>query len=116
MSAYRVLLMSAIIGLFGFLTGAVLFSQREAQRRVPEVVKARQFQLVDTEGRVRAELGLPFGEPTLFLYDKEGRPRAWLTLERDGNPRIMFVDKDDQSLWQAPPVAPAPPAQSNPNP
>ncbi len=109
MKAYRGLMLMMIVGLFGFLTGAVLFSQREAQRRVPETLKARQFQLVDSEGNVRAELGLPFGEPTLFLYDRTGKPRAWITLERDGNPRIMFVDKDDQAVWQAPPI-PATPA------
>lgn len=108
MKAYRGLMLMAIVGLFGFLTGAVLFSQREAQRRVPETLKARQFQLVDSEGNVRAELGLPFGEPTLFLYDRSGKPRAWMTLERDGTPRIMFVDKDDQVIWQTTPTAPTP--------
>ncbi|MEN3002488.1 MAG: hypothetical protein ABDI19_11690 [Armatimonadota bacterium] len=99
------LVLVGIIGLFGFLSGVVWMKpSREAQRkpRVQESVVAREFKLVDREGNVRAELSLPFGEPVLFLYDRSGKPRAWLTLDREGNPRMMFVDAKDMPIWQAP--------------
>lgn len=95
------------VGLFGFLSGVVWMKpSREAQRkpRVQESVVAREFKLVDRDGNVRAELSIPFGDPVLFLYDRAGKPRAWLTLDREGNPRIMFVDKNDAPVWQAPPT------------
>ncbi len=104
MSWWRMVLLLVIIALFGFLTGVVVMDQREAQRRsrVPERVDARAFRLLDAEGKVRAELSMPFGEPALFLYDKEGKPRAWLLLDGDGNPRMMFVDSQQVPLWQVP--------------
>ncbi len=107
MSWWRMVLLLVIIALFGFLTGVVVMDQREAQRRsrVPERVDARAFRLLDAEGKVRAELSMPFGEPALFLYDKEGKPRAWLLLDGDGNPRMMFVDSQQAPLWQAPPLS-----------
>ncbi len=103
----RLTVLIATVGLFGFLSGVVWMKPvREAQRkpRVQDSVVAREFKLVDSEGRVRAELGIPFGEPVLFLYDRAGKPRAWLTLDSQGNPRLMFVDKNDAPLWQAPPA------------
>ncbi|GBC92882.1 hypothetical protein HRbin15_01359 [bacterium HR15] len=102
-----------MVGLFGFLSGVVWMKPpREAQRkpRVQESVVAREFKLVDRDGNVRAELSIPFGDPVLFLYDRTGKPRAWLTLDREGNPRMMFVDKNDMPIWQAP-AAEAKPSQ-----
>lgn len=97
--------MLTVAGLLGFLGGALWLPQaREAQRkpRIQESVVAQEFKLVDAEGKVRAELTLMFGEPALFMYDRSGKARAWLTLDREGNPRMMFVDKNDALLWQAP--------------
>ncbi len=104
-TVWRMVLLVLVVALFGFLTGVVVMAQREAQRRVriPERVDARSFRLLDAEGRVRAELSMPFGEPALFLYDQEGKPRAWLLLDQEGNPKAMFVDKQQVPLWQAPP-------------
>ncbi|MCX7688661.1 MAG: hypothetical protein N2045_11885 [Fimbriimonadales bacterium] len=112
---WRLLILVAIVGLFGFLSGMVLASkQREAQRapRVAERVDARQFRLIDSEGRVRAELGMPFGEPALFLYDREGNARAWILLDAEGNPKAMFASKEGSPLWQAPPLQEKPASDS----
>lgn len=96
-----------IVGLFSFLSGIVLVSNRRESQRAPRVaerIDARQFRLIDSEGRVRAELGMPFGEPALFLYDREGNARAWILLDSEGNPKAMFASKEGMPLWQAPPV------------
>lgn len=95
-----------IVGLFGFLSGVAVTELREKQRRprIPEVVEARHFRVVDENGTTRAELGMAFGAPALFLYDAHGKARAWILLDRDGNARIMFVNAEDQIQWTAPPL------------
>jgi hypothetical protein len=94
MRLYQTLILIFIVALFGFLSGVALMEAREAQRRprIAESVDARRFRLFDQEGNLRAELGMPFGEPALFLYDAKGKPRAWILLDREGNARMMFVD------------------------
>ncbi|MFN7162035.1 MAG: hypothetical protein ACK4NB_03145 [Fimbriimonadales bacterium] len=106
MRHFQTLLLVAIVALFGFLSGATLMDARELQRRprIAESVDAKRFRLYDEQGNLRAELGMPFGEPALFLYDAKGKPRAWILLDREGNARMMFVDGDDQPQWSAPPV------------
>jgi len=107
MRMYQTLTLVGIVAMFGFLSGVALTEAREAQRRprIAESVDARRFRLFDSEGNLRAELGMPFGEPALFLYDAKGKPRAWILLDREGNARMMFVDANDQPQWSAPPTA-----------
>lgn len=106
MRHFQTLLLVAIVALFGFLSGVTLMDARELQRRprIAESVDAKRFRLYDEQGNLRAELGMPFGEPALFLYDAKGKPRAWILLDREGNARMMFVDGDDQPQWSAPPA------------
>ncbi len=106
MRIFQSLILVAIVALFGFLSGVALMEARESQRRprIAESVDARRFRLFDAEGNVRAELGMPFGEPALFLYDSKGKARAWILLDREGNARIMFVDLEEQTVWTAPPI------------
>jgi hypothetical protein len=115
MRLVQTLVLVAIVALFGFLSGVALMEAREAQRRprIAESVDARRFRLFDQEGNLRAELGMPFGEPALFLYDAKGKPRAWILLDREGNARIMFVDANDQTLWTAPSVPPLSPSNDS---
>lgn len=69
-----------------------------ANRRVADVVHARQFVLHDTDGAVRAGLGLtPEGGSRLMMKDREGRERLRLTLLADGSPGASFVDPDGRS-------------------
>ncbi|MFN4032140.1 MAG: hypothetical protein ACK4ME_00735 [Fimbriimonadales bacterium] len=106
MRHFQTLLLAAIVALFGFLSGVTLMDVRESQRRprIAESVDAKRFRLYDEQGNLRAELGMPFGEPALFLYDAKGKPRAWILLDREGNARMMFVDGEDQPQWSAPPA------------
>ena len=52
---------------------------------VAEVVRAKRFELVDSEGKVCATLALDEdGCPGLHLCDREGHERAELALDMDG--------------------------------
>ena len=71
--------------------------------QAPEVVKARSFQLVDRQGKVRAELGLDRDEkPSLILRDAAGKDRVGLVVEPDGSPALILSDAAEKvraSLW-----------------
>jgi len=58
-----------------------------------EVVRAERFEVVDTQGRVRATLGMIFGSPDLTLFDEKGEVRAMLTLDFDGSPALYMNDE-----------------------
>jgi hypothetical protein len=80
---------------------------------VPDVVQARAFEVVDSNGQVRGALGVtsdgpallitdaaghgraglglgPTGEPVLVLRDAAGKNRAALSLAADGMPGLFF--------------------------
>ena len=59
-----------------------------------EVIRAKRFELVDSEGNVRATLQLDeAGAPGLALFDEEGRARAALVLGGEGIPRLNLLGK-----------------------
>ena len=59
---------------------------------VAEVMRARRFELVDAEGRVRGALDLDDGgNPRVCLCDKEGNVRAGLRLDSDGMPHLCSL-------------------------
>jgi hypothetical protein len=102
-------LVLATVALFSFVggivgsrmwTGEMAYAQKKP--RVQESIAAKQYLLIDGEGRTRMEMSAPFGEPALFLYDKDSKARAWVRLNREGEASIMFVDKDDNTVWQTP--------------
>jgi len=86
--------------------------------KVPKLVRAESFQVVDSTGDVRAELCVcPEGKPGLVLIDRgykirarfallsdgfpglelmdtRGRSRARLGLSADGNPTFVFLDEN----------------------
>jgi hypothetical protein len=63
---------------------------------VPEVVGARRFQMVDEQGRVRADIGMVDDNPVLYAYDEEGEARLGLGLSMFGDPRLgLFNEKGD---------------------
>ena len=47
-------------------------------------VRAERFELVDAEGRVRAEIALRDGEPGIYLDDADGRERLAVFHDADG--------------------------------
>lgn len=64
-----------------------LWAQSRAQ--LPAVVRTQRVELVDREGRIRAELKTSGEDTVLVLYDGQGRLRALV-----GTDRIVFYDAD----------------------
>lgn len=66
---------------------------------IPSLLRARRFELVDAEGRLIAFLGLREGPGDaglagLFLCDRHGLPRAWLSVDEVGAV-VAFADEAD---------------------
>jgi hypothetical protein len=57
-----------------------------------DIVNAKQFNLLDENGKVRACLGMQNG-PKLVFFDEDGKNRAELTVPKDG-PRLDFSDEN----------------------
>ena len=62
------------------------------QRPMPDVVRARGFEVVDARGNVRVDIDMgPVGEPWLVLRDNSGKRRATLELIM-GDPMLTLSD------------------------
>jgi hypothetical protein len=63
--------------------------------RFDEAVEAPGFQLVDSQGRRRANLALTdSGQPYLSLLDAQQRTRVVVRLDDSGYPEIVFWDQN----------------------
>jgi hypothetical protein len=80
-------------GVFG---AAIYGSGRaSAQAAAAKVLRAQEFELVDSQGKVRAGLSvLPDGRLALVLLDKDGQRRAALSVLANGSPGLSLLDKD----------------------
>ena len=87
-------LVAGLVG--GAISGRVAVGEPVLAQQEPgsaDVVSAKQFLLIDEEGKARAELSLVgAGEPALSFYDKAGRTRASLKLLPDGRPHLRLLD------------------------
>jgi hypothetical protein len=64
----------------------------------PPLLAARKLQLLDGNGKARAELALNrHGQPTLFFYDGNGKERAELGLGKDGGPEFLGFSKGNKN-------------------
>ncbi len=124
-----VLTLAVVAGLVGGVASSWLFLRApmfaHKTPQVAEVIRAKQFVVVDQDGNMRAELSLnKDGEPGLRLYDKDGKTSVMLSLNKDeepslwladksgkrraglgldnGEPRMAFVGKNGQVLFRAP--------------
>lgn len=80
------------------LAAGTLIYAVTGDRRVADVVHARQFVLHDPDGVVRGTLGLtPEGGARLVLRDRQGSERLRLSLLADGSPGASFVDAEGRS-------------------
>ncbi len=75
---------------------AVAYAAGKATGEVPEVIRAKRFELVDADGRVRAALGLGRGQPVLAFADTGGKARVLLALSDDGTPGLGLADGDGE--------------------
>ncbi|MGH3369596.1 MAG: hypothetical protein ACRDPR_06315 [Nocardioidaceae bacterium] len=76
--------------------------EKPTAAEIPDVLRARRFELVDGDGAVRAVLGRlpgPDDWPVLGLavLDGEGRARAWLALDPTG-PGLVFDNGGNAGL------------------
>jgi hypothetical protein len=89
----------------GLMLGVVLLSggrlwqpqvaaAQAKQPAVPDVVKAKRFEVVDVAGRVRVFLEATSGAPGLTLLDAAGRQRLDLLLREHGSPTLQLLDKN----------------------
>ena len=96
----KVMLAAIAAGLWALILRPVLWpgAVRAAQENVPgaKVVQAERFELVDSDGKVRATLGFTVegreGGPTLNLSDEDGKARAVLVLTPGGSPSLGLFD------------------------
>ncbi len=69
---------------------------------VPEVVRAKRFELVDDDGHTRAVSGrLGDGSPHVILADDKGQMRCAIWLAPNGTPSVAFFDTNGRRSWIA---------------
>lgn len=87
-----------LVVLAAFLGGTVMdlfeASDVEAQADIPTIVKANKFQLVDSAGAVRAELGTDRGATELKLIGADSTTTALLRIEKDGTTSLRMLDSE----------------------
>ena len=86
---------ACVSGMVGaVLTARVPVLVRARGLGVAEVVRAGRFEVVDSSGKVRVELGRLKDEvPMLRLRDKAGKVRVLVSTQSDGSPALMMMDK-----------------------
>ena len=57
---------------------------------IPDVIQAKAFQLVDDNGKVRAELSMSQGSPEFKLLDGEGKAVVSATVFESGQPSLLL--------------------------
>jgi len=86
---------AAVLAL-GMLLGAAIVRM---EARLPKVVRAQEFELVDANGKLLAVLGrAEGGGHGLLLVDKNEKLRASLGVTWDGEPGLNLIDKDEKPL------------------
>jgi len=106
-----------ILALLAGLAGGMLLSQTQMGERVlaresfkpKEFVSAKEFRLVDENGRTLAVLGghpgkepfLPI-EPALRFYDNNGELVLLLGLVPSNTPKLALFDGQGKTIWETP--------------
>ena len=75
----------------------------DAAGDLPDVMRARRFELVNEAGQTRAVLStVPDGSPYLVLADAKGQIRVAIALSKSDAPRIMLLDELGGKIWEKP--------------
>ncbi len=70
---------------------------------LPDVLRARRFELVNEAGETRAVLStVPDGSPYLILADAKGQIRVAIALSKTDAPRVMLLDELGGKIWEKP--------------
>jgi hypothetical protein len=88
-----------------------------------KAIRTEKIEVVDSQGRVRASLGVADGGPALAMYDEKGKPRAGLVVTEkvpglflydengklraslgvaDDGPGLLLRDLNGKTIWSAP--------------
>jgi hypothetical protein len=74
-------------------------AQANENGEVPEVLRARMLELVDEEGRVRANLKVEEGGEVVFrLRDVEGTIRVKIGAGKDGSGLVLMDDRTEPAV------------------
>ena len=85
----------AVVIVAAFALAALIYAAGKATAQAPAaaVIRAQKFELVDSQGKVRAGLGLlSNGSPSLALLDSGGKVRTGLGLRADGSSWLTLAD------------------------
>jgi len=92
--------LSVAVVLMGVAAAVVVAAGMAKTEGVPNVLRARSFEVVDENGKVRAKLHICLNEPCLDLYDENDKHRVslWVRDEADqdgSGPAFEFLDEKD---------------------
>jgi hypothetical protein len=97
MSLTKQIVAFALVGILAGLTGAIV-AVRVSLRgsKVPnsaDVVRAKTFEVIASDGRVRARLGVDSGDsPTVTFLGSDGSERLWVGLDNVDEPKLVMSD------------------------
>lgn len=108
----------------GLMSQASSVATAQADPGVSEVVRAKSFVLVDSEGKTRGLFNTNKDGVALVLIDSEGKARGLFSTDKDGvalairdsegnrrglfgtddkgEPRLALFDLDGRAVWKAP--------------
>src|SRR4051794_15046502 len=95
MSNFKTVTTATVLALLAGVLGGFFASYWfMRQRKEPEVVRAKRFDVVSANGTVRATLALEGGElPKLALYAPDGKERVLLSLDNIDEALLMMRDR-----------------------
>jgi hypothetical protein len=98
MSYQRVAIVTSIVNLI--LLGLLLtIIPTSAQRNSTPVIRTRAFELVDDNGKVRAQIDTEEGGEVVFrLRDQRGNIRAKFGAEEDGTGLVLLDDRTEPTV------------------
>jgi hypothetical protein len=94
----KIKLLAAVLGGIALLLAFAALSRHQSvdAQNVPAVVKARAFELVDGNGRPRAQLAVESsGTVVLRLRDEKGTLRVKLGADEDGSGLLLTNEKTE---------------------
>lgn len=91
----RWMLVPVVLVVAGAVAWGGFMEPVQAQRG--NVVRAKEFVVVDEQGKMRAGLGISSdGKPKLHFYDSEGKTRIGLGVSRSGAPALAMIDAQER--------------------
>jgi hypothetical protein len=98
MKIARLLLTFLVLATLAAL-GALALDEPAPAKRAPAVVRAQAIELVDGQGRQRAQIKVePSGEVVFRLRDQEGQIRVKLGASRDGSGLLLLDDATEPGI------------------